>query len=124
MTDHPRAISAQTAELERVRANRAQRPRDVTLGNVLESELRRFRQAERSAVNAMGAWEQLLRNAGLPDELHARTKVVSFRFGILTVRVPDASTKYTMDRFLRSGGEAALARLASATLRRVKLVLR
>jgi hypothetical protein len=52
-----------------------------------------------------------------------RMRVVSFRAGVLTVRVSDASTKYAMDRFLRAGGEAALARLSPATLRRVKLVL-
>jgi hypothetical protein len=115
--------AAQAVGLERLRANRVPTPRDITMCSALDSELRRVRQVERSAVSAAGAWDQLLAQAGMQGDLQARTRVVSFRFGVLTVKVSDASTKYAVDRFLRSGGETALARLAAATLRRVKLVM-
>ena len=117
------SAAAQAAGLARLREKRVGAPRDLTMRGVLDGELRRVRQVERGARSASGAWDQLLQTAGLASELVERTKVVSFRFGVLTVRVSDASTKYAVDRFLRSGGEAALARLASATLRRVKLVM-
>jgi hypothetical protein len=115
--------AARAAGLERLREKRVKPSRDLTVRAVLDGELRRVRQVERSARSAAGAWGQLLETAGLSAELVERTKVVSFRFGVLTVRVSDAPTKYAVDRFLRGGGEAALARLAAATLRRVKLVM-
>lgn len=116
-------VAAQAAQLQRIRGNRVKPERDLTMRSQLDSQLRQIRQIERSAVNAAQAWDRLLEQAGLQANLLARTKVVSFRFGVLTVRASDASTKYAVDRFLRAGGENALARLASTTLRRVKLIL-
>lgn len=115
--------AASAAGLQRLRDNRVTPSRDVSMLPALDHELRRVRQIERSAVGTANAWDSLLANAGLPGEMAARLRVVSFRAGVLTVRAADASTKYAMDRFLRGGGEAALARLTPTTLRRVKLVL-
>lgn len=116
-------MTPQAAALDRLRANRVPPPRDLRLTSLLDSEMRRVRPAHRAASSAVSAWDELLGRAGMPPGLLTRTRVVSFRNGVLTVRAADASTKYAVDRFLRAGGEAALARLASTTLRRVKLVL-
>jgi hypothetical protein len=48
--------------------------------------------------------------------------VVRLARGVLTVRVPDDSTRFALDRWLRSGGQAELARRTPATLTRVRLV--
>ena len=122
---HPGADSAaaMAAGLERVRSNRRIPPRDVSMLAALDAEIRRIRQIQRAAVGASNAWDQLLASAGVAPELVERMRIVSFRAGVLTVRVSDASTKYAMDRFLRAGGQAALARLSPTTLRRVKLML-
>lgn len=115
--------AAMTAGLLRLRANRVSPARDVTITAVLSSEIRRFRQIERAAVGVGNAWDELMTAAGLAPELVRSARVVSFRAGLLTVRVSSAPAKYAFDRFLRSGGEAALARLTPAPLRRVKLVI-
>src|SRR5262249_34595854 len=121
--DHPVSDAASSAGLERIRSRRLRPERDLSLRDIFDGELRRVRSAARATTGAAGAWEELLATSGLPPGLRERTRVVSFRHGVLTVRAADASTKYAVDRFMRAGGEAALARLAPATLRRVKIVL-
>lgn len=114
---------AEAALLERLRSVRVRAPKDVSIGDTIGEQLRRMRQAARATSGTANAWDALLSGAGLRPELLERTRVVSFRYGVLTVRVADASTRYAVDRFLRGGGENALARLAPTTLKRVKMIL-
>jgi hypothetical protein len=59
----------------------------------------------------------------VPETLRGRTALVGVSRGVLTVKVEDAGTKFELDRFLRSGGEAALVGRVPVGLRRVRLVL-
>ncbi len=59
----------------------------------------------------------------LPPELAPHLEVVSMARGVLTVRAADASVKFQVDRWLRSGGEQELMRRAGVALVRVRLVM-
>jgi len=61
--------------------------------------------------------------AMLPPELANGLEVVSMARGVLTVRAADASVKFQVDRWLRSGGEQELTRRAGIALVRVRLTM-
>jgi hypothetical protein len=115
--------AALAAGLQRLRSFKQRPERDVTIASLVETESRRLRQTQRATTRAAGAWDTLLASAQLPAGLASRVSVVSFRAGVLTLRATDASSKYALERYLRAGGEAALARLSSTPLRRVKVTL-
>lgn len=62
------------------------------------------------------AWEEVV-----PPQLAAKAEIVRLVRGVLSVRVTDSATRFELDRFLRSGGEAALVRRAAGAIRRVKV---
>jgi hypothetical protein len=72
----------------------------------------------RSLGGMADAWD-----AVVPRTLAARCRLQTFSRGVLTVRAADASARFELDRFLRAGGEAALARRGSAALKRLKIVI-
>ncbi len=119
----PHEPSADHIGLERLCQFRAHRDRDFSLRQIFSDQIRELRRADRASTGTARAWDKLFAEAGLAENLLLRTKVESMRNGVLTIRVTDAPTRYAIERFLRAGGEAALARLAPTTLRRVKLML-
>lgn len=113
-------MSAQGAqqELDRLRSFRNPRPRDLTIGGLVDAERQRAAKQARAVGGIAAAWHDVI-----PPALAEKTQILRLSRGVLTVRVRDAAAKYTLDRFLRSGGEASLIRRASTGVNRVKLVL-
>ncbi len=92
--------------------------RDVSLGAAMAEETRRLKRTHRAVGGVARAWA-----ATAPPGLAGRCEVVRLARGVLTLRVPDGSTRFAVDRWLRSGGQEALAADMSTTLSRVRLVL-
>jgi hypothetical protein len=58
-----------------------------------------------------------------PSHLLEKTAILGLTRGELRIAVADSAAMYELDRFLRCGGEATLARASSAPINRVRLVL-
>ncbi len=107
-----------TPSLNRLRELRVPRERNAALApemDRLHAELARRR---RSGGGAAAAWDVVV-----PDALREKSEVVGVSRGVLSVRVRDASARFALDRFLRSGGEASLIRTARVAIKRVRLVV-
>ncbi|MDX2114065.1 MAG: hypothetical protein SFZ24_00410 [Planctomycetota bacterium] len=109
-----------TAEhrLERLRALRVRGEAAQALGPLMQRVREELRQVERKLGGVGAAWARVC-----PAELAARTSVSGLSRGVATILVRDASTKFELDRWLRSGGERELVRSCPTTLRKVKLEL-
>jgi len=112
-----RIAGARDAELGRLRGWRVREfSREASpLFLALRESLRR---RERAGGASCSAWE-----AVCPQELLARTRVEGLRGGVLTVLAEDASTRYALDRALRTGLEETLIRTSAAPIRRVRVRL-
>jgi len=62
------------------------------------------------------AWTDLV-----PARLRARCRLVRLQRGVLDVAAGDASGRYEFDRWMRSGGLAALRDAATAPINRVRV---
>lgn len=110
--------AAGAARLERLRSLRGSRVVDASLGRDVAALGRALARARRSDAGVAEAWE-----AVCPPALAARTALGGLSRGVLTVRTPDASTRFEVDRFLREGGERSLTGASRAAVRRVKVVV-
>ena len=106
------------ARLEDLRRRRARAAPERSAGDALAGTVRELRRLERRLGGVAEAWQ-----AVCPPDLVARTAIRSLRKGLLTIAVEDASTRYELDRLLRAGAERELARAATTTVRRVRLVI-
>lgn len=106
------------AALSRLRASRVYRERDLALGGVLAEERRTLRRGGRAATSLEDAWRALA-----PAEFASRAQVVGFARGVLRVRVADEGVRFALDRWLRSGGLAALVSASPVTLSHVRLIV-
>lgn len=104
--------------LARIRGLRNRPERDLTIGAAVDQVEREVKKLQKATGGVGAAWEELA-----PANLAGKCRVVGISRGTLTVRVPDAATRYEVDRFLRSGGEAALAARGRVSIKRVKIVL-
>ena len=112
----PNEDLATATVIDRLRRHRARRTPGVRLDAALAQQNETLKKLRRRLGSAGSAW------AGLcPGELAERTSPIGLRAGVLRVAVSDASTRYRVDRWLRSGGLASLQRASAAPLRRVKL---
>jgi len=109
--------------LTRTRQLRVKGERNLSVAHEIDEQARLIRSVQRGMTGVSVAWEMLLAQSGLPREVGEATRIRSFRRGVLTIQVRDASTKYNLSRFLRSGGEARLAKLAPVALTKVRLVM-
>lgn len=76
----------------------------IPIGGFLPDWYRREVQRPMRALTQVAeAWV-----AVVPPSLQARTMLLSFTRGVLTVAAPNASTAYDLDRFLAEGGMTAL----------------
>jgi hypothetical protein len=104
-------------DLHRLRQYRNLPERDLTLSAPLGELCRTLERQARSAGGMGEAWA-----ATVPAHLAAGCQVVSFSRGVLTVRAADSAVRFQVDRFLRGGGEAALAQAAGTALKRVRVL--
>lgn len=77
-----------------------------------------IRRLEKSMGAVATAWQELV-----PSPLADRTALVGVSRGVLTVRAGDASARFELDRWLRSGGELAVIRRCVTGLTRVRVVV-
>ncbi len=105
-------------QIERQRGFRVRPGRDAPLSDAIRVHERSFRAMARSAGGIGSVWGQVI-----PDALARQTDIVSFKSGILTVRVSDPSVRFAVDRVLRCGALRALEQRAGVGISRVKLVL-
>jgi hypothetical protein len=114
----PTAPPAALAGLARIRANRVRPPRDLSLRRDMDFALADITRLRRNVSSIAAAWQ-----ATIPAALLPRTRLTSLSRAQLTVAVPDAATRFELDRFLRAGGFAALAQACPANLTKVRITL-
>jgi Dna[CI] antecedent, DciA len=115
-------MSQSAAALERLRALQARRARPEPrwgIGALVAAVEKDERRRQKSLGAIAELWDELT-----PRELALRTRLATFRGGVLTVHVESASVRYDLDRALRDGLEAALRTGCAATLTRVKVIVR
>jgi hypothetical protein len=113
---HPLNLRILNHDLARLRQFRNRPDPDCTLNTPLTAVCRQIERQHRSAGGVADAWA-----AVLPPHLARHAEVVSFARGTLVIRAADASTRFQIDRFLRTGGQNELARRAGVAIRRIKL---
>jgi hypothetical protein len=97
----------------RVRPDRA---RD--LGDDMRTQMKALRKVSRAESAIQNAWA-----AAAPDALSHRCSIAGMRAGKLVVHVPDASTRYQAQQWLRGGGLGELSALAKIPVRGVQFQL-
>ncbi|MCA9292574.1 MAG: hypothetical protein KDA20_02035 [Phycisphaerales bacterium] len=88
------------------------------LGGAMAALQRKVKRDARRLAGADEAW-----NTTCPPHLLDRTAIIGLSRGELRIAVADSATMYELDRCMRSGGEAALARQSAAPIQRVRLTL-
>ncbi len=106
-------------QIEQLRARRVRPERGRDAREVFAAAARDFTKRDRHYSVAAEAWGEVC-----PRELAARTAIVGFARGVLTIGVSDAATRFEIDRVLRAGAERELVRRMSTTLRKVRLEVR
>lgn len=107
-----------TPSLSRLRELRVPRERDAALATEMERLRAELERRRRGGSGMAAAWDVVV-----PDGLREKSEVVGVSRGVLSVRVRDASARFALDRFLRSGGEATLIRTSKVAIRKVRLVM-
>jgi len=110
--------AAPLAMITRLRTHRVWPSRTVSLTETVALERAAIRRLRRRLGSAGAAWSR-----ACPEALRGRTVPGAYRGGVLTVLVPDASTRYRVDRWLRSGGLRALQGASGSPLHRVQLTI-
>lgn len=87
-----------------------------SIAPLLRQLVQRLTRGADALTRANQAW-----NAVVPEPLRTRCRPERLVGGMLTVRVPDAATRFELDRFLRAGGTAALIAASHRCILRVRL---
>ena len=112
------ASPAQLAGVQRLREARVRPARDQSLAQDMDRALHQAAALRQSVGGCAAAWASVV-----PPELLSRTALEGVSRAVLTVRVPDASTRFELDRFLRAGGERAVVTASRSTVGRIRLVV-
>lgn len=92
--------------------------RRVEVGGMFAATQRELQRTEKRVAGCAVLWEK-----ACPSELLPHTAIVGLNRGVLTIGVSDHSTRYALDRELRSGLEAELVRRSASPLSKVRLVV-
>lgn len=112
------SVASESAALDRLRGHRVRADRARGLGADLEVFMKGVRRVSLQCERAAVAWGELV-----PGDVSAGTRVVDLKAGALVVQARSASDRHRADRWLRSGGLAALRERAGAPIRRVRFDL-
>ena len=112
------ASPAQLAGVQRLREARVRPARDLSLARDMDRALREAAALRQSVGGCAAAWASVV-----PPDLLAHTALEGVSRGVLSVRVPNASTRFALDRFLRSGGERAVIAASRSAISRIRLVV-
>lgn len=91
---------------------------DPTIAAAVHDVFEQARHTRKSVGAASAAVAQTF-----PSHLAEKIRVVQLARGVLTLGVPDASTRYVVDRLLRSGAQTALLKRVPASVRSVRLAI-
>ena len=116
--DVPAEVPPDLRSIERLRSQRVRPERDLTLTRAFMGEHVELRRLRRANAGLVEAWE-----AAAPTELRDLAMLRGVASGVATIAVADASARFHLDRWLRSGGEKALLRACPAPVRKVKIVI-
>lgn len=100
----------------RTRQARVRPARELSIATDMDATLRELRKVQRAVGGVAKAWREVV-----PPELAERCRLVGISRGTLEVVVPDAPTRFALDRFLRSGGERSLVQASIPGLQRVRI---
>ncbi len=89
--------------LKPLRTWRVRPERDTSIGAQVTAIVRQIAASHRQSGAAVAAWE-----AAAPQALLKCCEVRGTNAGVLTIRAANSATRYQLDRWLQSGGEAAL----------------
>lgn len=89
---------------------------DPTIAAAVHDVFQHAKQAHKSVGAAAVAIAQTF-----PSHLAEKIEVVKLARGVLTLGVPDSSTRFVVDRLLRSGAQAAMLKRVPASVKSVKL---
>jgi hypothetical protein len=106
-------------QLQRRQDQIESRSRRVEVSGLFATQQRELQRTEKRLAGSSELWERVC-----PAELLERTCVVGLQRGTLTIGVRDHSTRYVLDRMLRSGLEQELRRRSAVSVSSVKLVAR
>jgi len=109
-----RRAGSAAGEIGRLQKFRARREPGIAVGVAARAVAEGLEREHRLTGGLAGAWAALC-----PAELAERSRVVRFAAGVVTVEVADGATRFRLDRWLRSGGRAALQARAGGGIRRV-----
>ena len=105
---------------QRMQRWRGPRDRDVTINAFLKQFTREQTKTAKALGHVTEAFEAVVPGVLLPE-----CRLVGLRAGILSIETRSASVQFTLDRFLREGGERDLcqrAALHGARITKVRVV--
>jgi len=102
--------------VERIRANRVRPERETSLTRELSRLSTRYARDASGIGKVAETWE-----AVAPDDVRSSARLKSLSRGVLTLTVPDASSRYRLERALQSGLRRSLIRTSSVTIRDVRV---
>ncbi len=105
--------------LEELRARRRTPRPTPSIGPLVERIQRDASRSQRQFGDVADLWNQLV-----PAALARQARLTRLQRGVLHVEVDSSAALYQLDRCLKSGVQAEMARRASAPLNRVKLQVR
>ena len=114
----PPTIPPELAALHRIRSLRVRPDRDLTLTRALSGELVALQRLHRANRGLVEAWSSVA-----PTDLVELVSLRGVASGVATLAVTDASARYQVDRWLRSGGERELIRACRAPVRKIKVIV-
>jgi hypothetical protein len=98
----------------KLRSWRGRKDFDLSIGRQVDAIAKSAAAQHRKMDGLDGAWDELV-----PAPIRKLCAVVGIAGGVLTIKVPSAAARFQLDRWLRSGGEAALSRRGG--IKRIKL---
>jgi hypothetical protein len=104
--------------LDRLRSMRVRPDRARDLSMDMQAQLKSLRKVSRTESALIEAWR-----TAAPDDLARACTPKGLRAGYLEITVPDASVRFRVDRWLRSGGQRELSALAKTPVRGVRLLI-
>ena len=107
------------AHLKNLRGHRVKEGPDRSIAGPIARLRAQFERQVRDGGDVSAAWDRVV-----PERLRGRAAVVGCKGGVLTIRCRSASDRYTLDRWLRAGGEQAVRDAARSAVKSVRLVLR
>lgn len=102
--------------LDRLRALRARPERARDLGEDMLAQMKTLRKVSRTESALHAAW-----STAAPDHLAGSCTPVGLKAGKLEIIAPNASVRFQLDRWLRSGGQAELSALARVPIAGVRV---